>query len=1773
MTVGVKSQAYLFGDWQDLYNTQIVHITDFTVLDTTISAFYDDLTLFEDKPALYENLLSELEGFEGSYHHNRTSETLKKLSNRIANDFLDDDVGNIPNGWNVSNTDGSIYPIILRPDADVVKELDNPAGAHWSKLDDEVFYPYIWDNEDAVIAFYDIYHPQKDIYNCTNPDPEWKVIGTNSVTVWMYGFRSIYTSSADYMSAYISFDNGSNWSSRGDFYFPESPESGWSNYTWNNLDKQTNLTDFQIKLEEGSTWSNADTFGINALYAEVQAVTNMTDWGSKLVSSYDGHNRTMKLETHGLHSSVDFNKTISPAKTSGFIEFWLNKDNYSYFSVEHFFTINRDGFIFEPDGETIIRDKQITIFEWNHYLINFTSTTFDLYYNGIRVGDNIAHDFGTNLDMLNFTAFNQFLPTDESKGNTTRCYINGIDCSWDDDYYPWRGYAYDYSVANITYYASLLKDQIINTSITTNLRENVVEMSNTTREAIFSFNLELVGMENPNVNITLSVNNGFTLNVTSILNSPLKDTINFKISDTENYEYPFVYYVDMNITISGETVYYEKIPFRLRHIENFTLTHTSFIIEEKEFNGGYTATFDFIGDTGDPDDWMVLEGGGKGTVEIISSFGDHTEVVELYDTCINPDPAGVLMFNIFSNQSEGTIEFWYCLNDTSKFGSIKLIENLITSDELVHLKVEDGYYFYKYGTGWINTTTKMMNDVWDRHTISWDAETDMFNWSINGYTVANSEFLEPTPTGVGLFEFTSDLSDGGDSDYKIYIDAIGYSWDPIYEVGDNLLVTDSSVDIGSTKQVSKGDMVVVDFLTNSHNEFLISFLDSDVEQEEYILIQRGHDIGRLQIEFFINSSFSFDEIQFSGITRYSYFDFHNLYIIDGDSIVGESVNPFDINNDGNAPVFIWFGYNNGTDYIQDVQMVLPGDNCEYTANIDTSNTMWNNASYREIEYRISDTNTNYKYIDNFDVSGIHIASIIDANSTTYIMYGESTVCEKDEIYINIIPEETLDWCGYSLDGTNNITFTGNSTFISTSELSDAGEHTLQIFGNNSVGTMYETNVVTFGLYHPINVTSIVNGTTYYGSENKMNITLSTYTKVWFHDFSYSLNGRKEVEFEGCNSSELVELIPFGRNTIEIFGKDKFDDKYSSGLIEFFIALETHTPSFSDDFTFINGTIMEPFGDLMYIDGNITNIRYDSNYTEGYQEVIPTGDHDIEWNTPSSGTHYDDIDDRTRGSGDSISPNFDNMEVDEFSCNSFTIPNGYYIHKVVLWVNLFKMGTGNVRTKISWDDDTTWSPWIYNDEFVEQGLADDYGYTWDNLNKSQTDLNQFSFALQGVGITGGPPPGGVTVYCAWAVIYYEKGGAELDVQVDMEVDDEDIYQVEYLKYSYKTNVSIDVDLVIWDWGTSTWDEIESIDNSATFYDKQVVLTNASDYVNSTNGVRIRYQSTESIESCQLEIDMLKLWYSTTLVPTNLYVTPLQPDNFTLTDGTLETSYGGLVLVDANYSIVKAKDNSITGGGWTAEMKPDGDVIKQWTMPTSGTHWDDVDEDPDSSDSTSISEFSSSNKIDEFSLTTRTIPAGATITKIVARVKALKLGAGSPSIDIYIDGSWRGYKTLTADQNAYNYSWTGLSADQIDLNNMKVRFKTYVSGWPVKGNYIYAVWVYAYYTYPIPNYDMDFQVDLQVTDENCYFPNSISYSFKTNISATIDFDIWNWETCSWYEIESIDNYATFDKDLFILDMGCDYVDNDNKIRLRFQSFDNGEDFELQIDQLRLDYYYVG
>ena len=448
--------------------------------------------------------------------------------------------------------------------------------------------------------------------------------------------------------------------------------------------------------------------------------------------------------------------------------------------------------------------------------------------------------------------------------------------------------------------------------------------------------------------------------------------------------------------------------------------------------------------------------------------------------------------------------------------------------------------------------------------------------------------------------------------------------------------------------------------------------------------------------------------------------------------------------------------------------------------------------------------------------------------------------------LDIIPEETLVWKAYSLNGNSNVSFSGNNVNVSLPELN--GVHTIQVFGNNSVGTMFESEVRYFTLNYPIKLDSPFN-TTYYNSNHTLDLNISASTWSYFSDFEYSLSKTQRKDITTFNST--IEYVPYGKRTIEVFGKDSYGDEYSSGLINFEIALERQTPSQPDCFTFTNGTLLEPYGDLKYIDGNysiLTANEIPTGSGSWSATFIPNGDVETQWNDGGGTPHYLHVDDDPDNpDGNWVSESATSGLYERYDFEDHAIGTGI-ITKVKVRVDMVIGSTGTPQINLYFDGE--YQGWIN----LLSGVHD---YTWDSgILSDQTDVNnlQVRFKSDCIGFLK------FNVINAIEVSVYEEDTAyELDVQVDLQIDDEYCYFPNSISYSFKTNVSQTIDFDIWNWDTESWIEIESVNNFATFDYDLFILDLGSDYVNSTNGVRLRFQSLATPTSFQLEIDQLRLDY--------------------------------------------------------------------------------------------------------------------------------------------------------------------------------------------------------------------------------------------------------------------------------------------------------------------------
>lgn len=200
-------------------------------------------------------------------------------------------------------------------------------------------------------------------------------------------------------------------------------------------------------------------------------------------------------------------------------------------------------------------------------------------------------------------------------------------------------------------------------------------------------------------------------------------------------------------------------------------------------SGYYPSTYGFENDEigSNPYDFNVWEGGGP--VNVINSLEEHNKVVEIYDIS-NLDWAG--FYNIFEQgQSTGTIETYVRFSNTNKHHELSIRDGGAT--DFIYLGFIDGYIRYNDGVSWINTYIAFGVDQWYHVKIEFDCSINekWYLW-IDGNSVDGGLGYNfyGNPTEMDTLFFGTHNTD---TDYNYSIDAIGYSWDTNYNIGDNIL--------------------------------------------------------------------------------------------------------------------------------------------------------------------------------------------------------------------------------------------------------------------------------------------------------------------------------------------------------------------------------------------------------------------------------------------------------------------------------------------------------------------------------------------------------------------------------------------------------------------------------------------------------------------------------------------------------------------------------------------------------------------------------------------------------------------------------------------------------------------------------------------------------------------------------------------------------------------------------------------------------------------------
>ncbi|MFX1502499.1 MAG: hypothetical protein ACFFDH_16175, partial [Promethearchaeota archaeon] len=263
----------------------------------------------------------------------------------------------------------------------------------------------------------------------------------------------------------------------------------------------------------------------------------------------------------------------------------------------------------------------------------------------------------------------------------------------------------------------------------------------------------------------------FEIGVSTYLNPNKPDYDKDKIMDG----------VEVDLLVNGT----KRIDFEDIYTQNNLTTHYcsdpngSYFLE----SGYYPGTFSFenvpIG--GDPSAWVLNETGG--TLNVIAELDGHKSIVEMNQTNSSSE---ISMTRLLTNPHQsGTIEWWWRTTDASHIAEIGIGN---ASVNFLKFRINNNRFEFNNGT-WNEIGLNVSEDAWYHLSLVFECTTSnyrglpQYSWfmHINGIEYGNFTFENQGSEIEEVWFKTKGLSN-----YLCYIDAISFSWDARYKIGENL---------------------------------------------------------------------------------------------------------------------------------------------------------------------------------------------------------------------------------------------------------------------------------------------------------------------------------------------------------------------------------------------------------------------------------------------------------------------------------------------------------------------------------------------------------------------------------------------------------------------------------------------------------------------------------------------------------------------------------------------------------------------------------------------------------------------------------------------------------------------------------------------------------------------------------------------------------------------------------------------------------------------------
>jgi len=207
-------------------------------------------------------------------------------------------------------------------------------------------------------------------------------------------------------------------------------------------------------------------------------------------------------------------------------------------------------------------------------------------------------------------------------------------------------------------------------------------------------------------------------------------------------------------------------------------------------SGYYPATYGFENDLAGSDPMAMSVFEGAGYVDVADEVDGHKKVIEMYDG-INSNHDE--LYNVFPLQTHGTVEFWIRSSDVTKANQFTLLDSNALGvywQGIGWINLDGDDINYQDSVGWHTVAKTPYDNTWYHFKIEFECSTGSYQglaqksyrFYVNGEVFGDFSFKDNIENVTQVYFFTR----GEDSNYRCYVDAVSYSWDSDYVIGDNM---------------------------------------------------------------------------------------------------------------------------------------------------------------------------------------------------------------------------------------------------------------------------------------------------------------------------------------------------------------------------------------------------------------------------------------------------------------------------------------------------------------------------------------------------------------------------------------------------------------------------------------------------------------------------------------------------------------------------------------------------------------------------------------------------------------------------------------------------------------------------------------------------------------------------------------------------------------------------------------------------------------------------